>query len=395
MLLSQWLALNLAAVLITLSSTSAICDVIMFPNITFSTVTFGPTGHPRTRQRIALLNEEIAGDTMVIDSNDDLASWMTELETEDVSPNDETMPFIPLLKQNQQHFLTDLPDETILHIVTCLLQGPNIPFNAVQSLSLTCRRFYRLTSDPTSLHKSMEYHHEWETNFLYPQVTWTIANVKRFLKSESDAWTLCNIMYDECFGADPRAFRAQSADNCFWTAIAVIRALDGLRDNYPNHRMIEELPFPLLVALHFSAILFGKLFMIRREDKLSWSRIYDAGFHERQAVMHTFLRGGPIDAMNLWLWDALPASQFESVVRKFKSTIVYCSKQCPPDELGVARPDLWIRQQIVENKDEWLRQSDDGKIEAAWDRTGLDAKDRAHILSCLKSWWRVVPTWLD
>ena len=369
----------------------------MFPNITFSTLTFGPSTWPTSRERLNLLKEEIAVDPMVTDAYDDATLTRTLWESDAVDPVTLSTPFAPALKQDQRLFFVDMPDETLLRVAAYLLEDDETPMEETESLALTCRRLHRLTTDPTSLNKYMEDNNRWEVRFLYPEVKWTIANVKRFLKAERDAYYLSEGM-DECCAADSATTMGRPQgewSGIIWTAFRIIRALDGIRDNFPNYQMIEQLPFPLIVALHYAALVFGKMFMARHKDKLSWCRIYHAGRHERQAIIYTILRGGQVDATNLWLWDSLPNSQFDTTVRRFNSTIVFCSKRCASTELSIVRPDLWIRQQIVENKDEWLRQSNYGKIEAAWDGTDFDTAERACILACLKAWWRVVPTWLD
>lgn len=179
-------------------------------------------------------------------------------------------------------------------------------------------------------------------------------------------------------------------------AIKITQGVQGLPDNNPDYRFLQGMPFPWLVALHYTSLVFGRKFMGAHGHKLSSIGLEETGLWERHALRHIFLRDGAVEATKLLYWDSQPDTVFNEMVRNFKQRVLLCSKE--PDArkapLWLVRPESWIHHEIQGNKDSWLRESRGGVREEAWIGTGFKSEDRACILACLHNWSGGVPEWL-
>ena len=299
-------------------------------------------------------------------------------------------------RSDQMTFLIDLPDELLLRILAWLLRENRS--QGLESFSLTCRRFHRLTTDSTLLNQYMVTTFPWDMQYLYPNTDWTISLIKRFLRYEYQQEELFQILGN--FVSRRRALRMGLNDRQVGAhhrgSHQDYPEDGGLQDNSPDYRFLQWMPLPWLVALHYTSSVFGRKFMGAHGSKLSSVSLEENGLWERNALRHIFLRDGAVEATKLLYWESQLDSVFNETTRYFKRRVLLCGKE-PDWHKGpwwLVRPESWVQREIQGKKDSWLRESRWGVREEAWVGTGFKNEDRACILACLHNWSGGVPEWL-
>ena len=353
----------------------------------------------RALMRYVQLRAEFDGDPMLVDSEDykDRPQlFMTYLRKHIEDFINISRGKYCELRADQTMFLTDLPNEITLHVCAWLLRENKS--KGLESFSLTCRLLHQLSTDSALSNQYMARAFPWDTQYLYPSTDWTIGLIKRFLRYEDQQEEPLQLLAS--FVSGRRAMR-MGFDSGNWVriievAIKLTQGMQTLQDNNPDYRFLQWMPFPWLVALHYTSLVFGRKFMSVHGHKLLSINLEEDASWERRALRHIFPRDGAVEAMKMLYWDSQPESVFYEMVRNFKQKVLLCSTW--PDAsiapLWLMWPESWIHQEIQGNKDSWLRESRGGVREEAWMGTGFKSEDRGCILACLHNWSGGVPEWL-
>jgi hypothetical protein len=348
----------------------------------------------RHTHQLEIIRAELADDPMNVDTPEDLVASKPALSSLVPPPENNCIDNTAPTKGTP---LMTVPDEIVLRIVAALLTDPKNGCKGVQALSLTCHRLHSLTTDPVELDRHMKTFFPWETQYLYSNIDWTIPNIKRFLKYEAQQQDLSQALnkYMLKHPATRMGMPRSDFSNVIKIAIKIIQAMQGLQDNAASYQALQHLPFPWLVALHYTSMVFGRKFVAAHWTKLKSVHMDYHGMWERQALKRVFLRHGPVDALKLLAWDKLPSSVFDDTVRKLKLENIsvrdtgYWNPRC------VIAPEEWITDHITDKMGSWLRENNRGHCEEAWVGTGFEGHDRICILACLMSWDRGVKFWID
>jgi hypothetical protein len=310
--------------------------------------------------------------------------------------------YCPQPRFNQKVFFFHLPNEIILRTIEQLLlqasdsQDSDDASKSVGALSVTSRRLHNLTCDQTTLRSHVNQRWPFHAR-LYPEVTWNVRTVKRFYKYRRQDLEFRMVVRKKLrqHEVEMRKLPKDEWDNFTIITVLAIQMMDGLEDNSPEYGRLNTFCFPWLVAIHFTSIFFGRLFVQIHQDDLDICNILRTRWRTAAygALHLMFLRGGPVVAIRLLRWGSLPKSEFMQIKRFYWSTMAFVSNSSRGGNLDDVRPDLFIREQLGINTDAWLWESESGKKLEAWHESGMGPEERTMVLKCLYLWRSSPPTW--
>lgn len=341
-------------------------------------------------------------DPMIIDTHEIIPSLLPTCLPRKLHPAE-------IVRTGQRVFFADLPDE-LVQLILCQLMKQNIAriyvldghsysdslkptsIQAINALSLTCRRLFLISTSAEWLLKTLKPLRPFETTHLYPNTVWTIPLLWRLAKQENQVEGLCKALSSRY--QDRTIFNTFNMQSPYWYqmfsfGVKLVQYMHGLQDNLPvDFELIRLFPVPWLVCLWFSTLFFTRTHL---DGQFPVTATGQQILEIHQMCHVFFLAEGPFDAARMLRDRSLLSSDYVRLTQQVTRCRKYCEQNRVLEQARVNRPDLLIRQELTDRVDRWL--DDEWRnSNATWENTGISKHMQLCILGWTATWRSGVPT---